>query len=91
MTDRRKSRPEARQPRARASLAEEALELRSTKNDGGDGFRGGIEHARYAIANIEFREGNLEIAERTLEEIVDAERSDDHMADIAEELAASLK
>jgi predicted ATPase/DNA-binding SARP family transcriptional activator len=70
------------------SLAEEALALRIDEERRGEGFRGGIEHARYAIVNIEFRERNFEIAERTLEEIVQAERSDHHMADIAEELAA---
>jgi predicted ATPase/DNA-binding SARP family transcriptional activator len=70
------------------SLAEEALALRLDEEQRGEGFRGGVAHARYAIANVEFRERNFKGAERTLEEIVEAERTDDHLADIAEELAA---
>jgi predicted ATPase/DNA-binding SARP family transcriptional activator len=70
------------------SLGEEALSLRIDEERRGIGFRGGIAHARFAIANIEFREGNLELAEQTLEEIVEAERSEGYLPDLSEELAA---
>lgn len=70
------------------SLAEEAFALRVDEERRGEGWPGGITHARFAIANIQFRERNFEIAERTLEEIVEAERRAELIADFSEELAA---
>jgi tetratricopeptide (TPR) repeat protein len=73
--------------RARA-LADEALARRRDELSRGEGFKGGIAHALFAIANIEYREGNVQAAERTLEEVIEEGRRDEDWANLPEELAA---